>query len=223
MGCKSKFNGSKGQGFCLSCQTNNVEIKRLIALHGCSGSTVPEPEKPEEEPEAVSCTPTYVEASLWDDDYLYASVSKNGGPFVDLQLDIMDTSSFKTFFEDIFMADNREGFAFLPLESLIAIPAEPKWGTRDVCGLTKSGECVNRYTAKPYKPDLVVFLFNEYEGSFPVTEAKNTLTFRPHPNSSKDYLDYFHLMTNDAEASTITVESCGVLDLGTPYFNEPSR
>lgn len=202
MGCKKRYKPENGQGFCLSCQTNNVQIKKLIALHGCKG---------EEEPEASGCEATFATSvEPVNQEYNFSvTFSFNGGPQ-------------ETFFD--------EDFYFL-IDRLTLHPTElgkaifilnpdnlPSTGLMvgvlsTLAGFTHDGFIAGDLNKLNLLNERELFFGDRYLGPFSFSPEVNTLEIFPTMDvSGVDLYDFFGGAS--LNGAPLVVKSCSTLSLG---------
>lgn len=201
MGCKNKFKGTKGQGFCLSCQTNNVQIKKLIALHGCKG---------EEGPEASGCEATFVTATEFLDHENRYSVtySFNGAPKESLYDEqfyfLIDKLTLHPF-------DINKAIFILNPDNLPNGIVEENYS--NLAGFTHDGFMAGDLGKRNILNENELFFDANYPGPFSFSPEVNTLEIFPTMDvSGIDLYDYFGgALLNGAP---LVVKSCSKLNLG---------
>lgn len=201
MGCKNRYKPINGQGFCLSCQTNNVQIKKLIALHGCKG---------EEEPEASTCEATFVTAvETKNREYTYSvTYSLNGGP----QISFYD--------EDYYFVIDKLTLHPIIKGKVIFILYPDNIPSRDIppglstlAGFTHDGFIAGDLGKLNLLAESELVFDNGYFGPFSFSPEVNTLEIFPTLDvRDKDLYDYFGGAS--LNGAPLVVKSCSTLSLG---------
>lgn len=201
MGCKNKFKGTKGQGFCLSCQTNNVQIKKLIALHGCKG---------EEGPEASGCEATFVTAieSMDRENSYSVTYSFNGGP----KESFFDENYYVLI--DKLTLHPRDADKAIFILNPNNLPGEIAPNTlSSLCGFTHDGFMAGDLDKRNILDESELFFDERYTGPFSFNLEANTLEIFPTIDTSDvDLYDYFG--GRSLNGAPIKVKSCSKLSLG---------
>ena len=210
MGCKNKYKPENGQGFCLSCQTNNVQIKKLIALHGCKG---------EEEPEASVFEASSIRGLMRD---VMSSAMLGGSDRFCITYSINDGA--KQYFESAYLEelllelvlkkDYRDGTEVNELMFLVEpIFTKGVSGIDEVpilSGMSPTGKVVgvNDVDMSTYQGSIMTY----YYGPYTIKEEKNTLTLYPTPGATG--MDFYYEWEGSDTGSPIVINSCATVDIG---------
>ena len=214
MGCKNRYKPINGQGFCLSCQTNNVQIKKLIALHGCKG---------EEEPEASVFEASSIKGlmkGLMKEVLSPARLGGSGRFCVTYSIN----DGAKQYYESDYAEDIllelvlKNGYRIYAEVNELMFLVEPIFtkyasGIDEVpilSGMSPTGKVVgvNDVDMSSYQGSIM----SAYYGPYTVKEEKNTLTLYPTPNATG--MDFYYEWEGSDTGSPIIINSCAIVDIG---------
>lgn len=154
-----------------------------------------------------SCIATFLTGEEIDGYPEYITYSKNGGPFIEISIYDTDEYGISPL---VYMLKNESltGFAFAPLDSFY----DGRDFIVEFCGLNTDGSFATSVTLDGIKPTELDMPNGGYLAPFNIKAEKTTLTFRPTVDVS-GYRDFFYCLNNPTEASTLTLESCAIIEV----------
>ena len=210
MGCKNRYKPINGQGFCLSCQTNNVQIKKLIDLHGCKG---------DEEPEASVCEASSIRGLMRE--VMPQTMFEDSSRFC-ITYSINDGA--KQYYESDFPEEIllalvlKNGYKFDAQVNELMFLVEPIF-TKDVSGIDEvpilSGMSPTGKVVGVNDVDMSTYqgsIMGVYYGPYTIKEEKNTLTLYPTPDATG--IDFYYEWEGSDTGSPIVINSCATVDIG---------
>ena len=204
MGSKNRYKPENGQGFCLSCQTNNVQIKKLIALHGCKG---------EEEPEASGCMATFLTRNEAYNNQI--GVLNNFALTFKINDGVTQTVTGSQVYDvmDVVLKHPTEVhkslFMWFPvnIETLVD-------NVSILSGFNSNGTVAGDVTNLSIVNETRLYYEHSYDGPFSFEAVENTMTL--YPTVGHGGPDMYYLFGGTEEGTPLVIKSCAVLNLGKP-------